>query len=514
MLAPATLEGDLALDSVKLGQLGVTLENQGPIRARFAAGEFEIEPATLIGPSSTISVSGGASIAGGLAFELGANVDLSILPGFTSQLSEARGRLSTEVKLTGQLDRPSVFGQARIEAGKLKFTALPFAIEGLEASATFSEQRVLLERLNAKLLGGEVGLSGTATLDGRRIDSVRVELQGQRVAFSPRDGVDLVLGGQGQLAWRQGDRLPKLSGTLRLDRAVYKRLIQVGRTLRDFNKTERTDIAGYNPDADQLAVDLRIVQGSEPMRVQNNLIDAEFSIDDSKDAFRLIGTDQRFGVLGRMSIRRGTVRLRNTAFAITQGEITFDNPQRVEPSFDVHAETEVRHNAANSQQINWQIAAHAWGTPDSFRFALSSTPYLSEDDIALLLAVGVTQTELAQLRNDMTGTAALEALATVTGVDREVQRALPAIDDVRIASAYSQRSQRTEPQLHVGKRIADRVRLDASTGLSETRDFSTGLEYQISDKTSVGAAYNNQQTYTNSQLGNVGVDLKWRLEFD
>ena len=512
MLAPATLEGDLALDSMKLGQLGVTLQNEGPIRARFATGEFELEPATLSGPSSTINVAGGASIAGGLAFELGANVDLSILPSFTSQLSEARGRLSMDIKLTGQLDKPSVFGQARIEAGKLRFAELPFAIDGFDASATFSEQRVLLERASAKLLGGEVQLSGLATLDGRRIDSMRLEIAGQRLAYSPREGVDLVLGGQGALGWQHGDRLPKLTGTLRLDKAVYRRLIQMGRTLRDFNKTERADVAGYNPDADQLALDVRVVQG-EPMRVQNNLIDAEISIDDSKDAFRLIGTDQRFGVLGRMSIRRGTVRLRNTAFAITQGEITFDNAQRVEPSFDVHADTEVRHNNAGSQ-MNWQISAHAWGTPESFRFALSSTPYLSEDDIALLLAVGVTQTELAQFKSDMTGTAALEALATVTGVDREVQRALPAIDDVRIASSYSQRSQRSEPQLHVGKRIADRVRLDASTGLTETRDFSTGVEYQISDKTSVGAAYNNQTTNYTSQLGDVGVDLKWRLEFD
>jgi translocation and assembly module TamB len=114
----------------------------------------------------------------------------------------------------------------------------------------------------------------------------------------------------------------------------------------------------------------------------------------------------------------------------------------------------------------------------------------------------------------MTGTAALEALATVTGVGREVKRAHPALADLRIASSYSQRSQRTEPQLHLGKRIADRVRMEASTGLSEARDFSTGVEYQISDKTSVGAAYNNQTSTSASQLGDVGVDLKWRLEFD
>ena len=73
---------------------------------------------------------------------------------------------------------------------------------------------------------------------------------------------------------------------------------------------------------------------------------------------------------------------------------------------------------------------------------------------------------------------------------------------------------RTEPQLHVGKRLADRLRLDASTGLSQSRDFSTGVEYQISDKTSVDAVYNNQTSTSASQLGDVGVDLKWRLEFD
>jgi translocation and assembly module TamB len=512
MLTPTTLEGNLAIDAVKFGQLGVTLENQGPIRARFGQGEFSLDPATLIGPSTKLQVAGGASLAGGLAFELDGSLDLSILPSFTQQLKSASGSLSAQVKVSGRLERPSVFGQAWLEAGKLRLASVPFPIDGLDGTATFSEQRILFDRVNAQLLGGNVQLSGLATLQGPRIDSVRVELAGQRVAFSPRDDVNLVIGGQGAVSWHHGDRLPKLTGTLRLDRALYKRPITMGRTLRDMTKAARADVDTYNPDADNLALDLRIVQG-EPMRVQNNLIDAEISIDDSKDAFRLVGTDQRFGVLGRMSIRRGTARLRNTAFAIRQGEITFDNANRIEPSFDVHAETEVRHNTSTGV-VNWQIGAHAWGTPDSFRFTLNSTPYLSEDDIALLLAVGVTQTELATLRNDVTGTAALEALATVTGVDKEVQRALPAIDEVRIASEYSQRSQRTEPQLHLGKRIADRVRLDAATGLSESRDFSTGVEYQISDKTSVGAAYNNQTTTSASQLGDVGVDLKWRLEFD
>jgi translocation and assembly module TamB len=513
MLSPTTLAGDLTLAAVKIGQLGVTLENRGPIRASFAGGQFAIDSATFTGPSSTLTIAGGASVQGGLALELTGVVDLSILPGFTPQLKAASGRLVADFKVTGQLERPSVFGQARLEDGNLRFSALPYPIERAEGVATFSAQRLLLEQFSAQVLGGTVQMQGVATLAGPRIDGVRVEVQGQRLTLTPREGIELGVGGQGTLSWHQGDRLAKLAGTLRLDRAAYRRPITVGRTLRDMTKTERADVDSYDPTQDLLALDLRIVQ-SEPMQVENNLIDAEISIDDSKDAFRLVGTDQRFGVLGRMSIRRGTVRLRETAFDIKSGEITFDNATKVEPSFDVHAETDVRRNQEMGQ-TSWHIGAHAWGTPDSFQFALMSNPYLSQDDIALLLAVGMTHTELAALRtSDLTGTAALEALATVTGVDREVQRALPAIDDVRIASAYSQRSQRTEPQLHLGKRIADRIRLDASTGLSESRDFSTGVEYQISDKTSLGAAYNNQTVSSASQLGDVGVDLKWRLEFD
>jgi translocation and assembly module TamB len=256
------------------------------------------------------------------------------------------------------------------------------------------------------------------------------------------------------------------------------------------------------------------IQQSEPMRVDNNLIEAEIVIDDGKEPFRLLGTDQRFGVLGNMDIRRGTIRVRDRPFTIKSGEIDFNSSARVEPRFDVRADTDVRRNTQRNQE-NWRIGVHSWGTPDSFQFELTSDPYLSEDDIALLLAVGSTHTELAQMAaSNLTSTAALEALASVTGVEREVKRALPAIDELHIASAYSPRTLRTEPQLHLGKRVADRVRLSASTALSQARDFSTGVDYQISDKTSVGARYNNNTKLSYSQLGDVGVDVKWRLEFD
>jgi len=127
----------------------------------------------------------------------------------------------------------------------------------------------------------------------------------------------------------------------------------------------------------------------------------------------------------------------------------------------------------------------------------------------------MTSAELEQLQaGDVGSTLAVEALAAVTGIDREVQRALPVIDDFSVSSRYSARTNRTEPQVTVGKRISDRVRLTASTGISESSEVRASVEWRLGEQTSVQAVYDNYNTTTASTLGNVGVDLHWRLEFE
>ncbi|MET0387843.1 MAG: translocation/assembly module TamB domain-containing protein [Polyangiales bacterium] len=513
LFAPETLAGSVYLDKVAVGAAGVVVENEQPIAASFEHGQLAIQQAAFMGPGSEVKIEGGVSLASGLGLNLSGSVDLGILPSFAREVRDVSGSMQLAVKLSGPLDHPAVFGQARVDAANLHLGAAPFPIDSVDGRVTFSAERVLIDRVHARVLSGDVTLQGVAALEGRGLGSFRLEVTADRLSATPREGVEVGFGGRGELSWKQGDRLPKLAGNLRLGRTRYTRPIMAGPILQDLAKSNRADVDTYDPELDHVALDLRVTQ-SEPTHVENNLIQAEIAIDDGKEPFRLLGTDQRFGVLGAMDIRQGTFRVRDRPFSISDGEITFGNAARIEPRFEMHAETEVRRNVELGQLL-WHVGLHASGTPDAFQFELTSDPYLSQDDIALLLAVGMTHVELAQLQTStLTSTAAFEALAAVTGVEREVQRALPAIDDVHIASSYSPRTQRTEPQLHLGKRIADRVRLNATTALSQSRDFSTGLEYQISNKTSVGAIYNTKTKMSASQLGDVGVDLKWRLEFD
>ncbi|MCG8557613.1 MAG: translocation/assembly module TamB domain-containing protein [Proteobacteria bacterium] len=513
MLEPHTLVGDVYLDRVTVGQRDVQLRNDSPLALRVEQGAFRIGHAGFVGPGSHLDVSGRGSIYDGLDLTLAGRVDLGLLASLSSTLSSARGNVGLRFSVTGPLEHPGIYGHAAVADADVRFASFDTPIRGLTGQLTFSAQRVLLEDFRARVGGGELAFGGMAQLSGRRLAAYKLDVTARQLSVSPEEDIDMQFGGSGTLQWQQGDRLPLLHGILRLTRMHYGRTIQLGRmAIGDMSKSERANVKRYDPAADRVALDLRVLQLA-PMRIQTNLIDAELAIQDTEREFRIVGTDQRFGVLGTVGIGRGTVRFRDSEFSIREGRLNFDDKTSVAPHFEVQAVTDVRRSVDLSRP-DWHISMHAKGNIDSFELSMSSDPYLSEEDIVMLLTMGMTRAELNQLQaGSLQGTAALEALATVTGVDREVRKAVP-VDDFRIGSAYSMRTNRTEPQLFVGKRIADRVRLNAATGLSEARDFRTSVQWQLNKRTSVEAVYNNQNTEGTSSFGNVGVDLRWRLEFE
>ena len=75
------------------------------------------------------------------------------------------------------------------------------------------------------------------------------------------------------------------------------------------------------------------------------------------------------------------------------------------------------------------------------------------------------------------------------------------------------RNGRTEPQVSIGRRLADRVRIGATTGVGAAagRDFRAEVDVQLTDTTGVRCSYD---TYGQTSFGNVGCDLRFRLEFE
>ena len=88
-----------------------------------------------------------------------------------------------------------------------------------------------------------------------------------------------------------------------------------------------------------------------------------------------------------------------------------------------------------------------------------------------------------------------------------------------ISSASSRRRSknrtgRTEPTVTIGKRLNERVRANVTTGIAESREVRTNVEWRLSNRVAVESTYDNVNDISSSSLGNLGADVRWRIEFE
>jgi autotransporter translocation and assembly factor TamB len=193
-------------------------------------------------------------------------------------------------------------------------------------------------------------------------------------------------------------------------------------------------------------------------------------------------------------------------YIVSRGTVDFLNPTKIEPFFDVEAETRVR---APGQ--TYRVTLQATGTTKSFEHALSSDPPLPEVDILSLLLGDVRSTQDAELRALkapdsveqnllFSRSARLLASPISTNVQKAVEQTF-GLDSVQITPFVvdpNQQSARFSPgaRLTIGKRISDRIYLTYSRSLtSATRDQVILLEYDQSDRLSWIVTQNEDRTY-------------------
>jgi translocation and assembly module TamB len=330
--------------------------------------------------------------------------------------------------------------------------------------------------------------------------------------------------------WRSGDTsqraLPKITGDVTVRSFEYARPIVMSADLATLaQRGKQTQFDLYDPADDVVDFNLSL-HSTVPLKIHNNLADAELLIDDQ--GLEFAGTNQRFGARGLLRLKPGgRIRLRRNEFEVKQGFVRFDDLTHIAPQVDVTAVTDYRRyselsgaNSASSGSTSasggkWLITMHAYGDADKLRIDLTSDPVLAQDDIFLLLTVGLTRAELDQARSASAGeSVALEALGTLTGADRAVTEAVPIIDEFRFGSSYSSRTGRTEPTVTIGKRLAERIRANVTSGVAESREVRSNVEWNLSPNVSVESSYDNVNDISSSSLGNLGADIRWSLEFE
>jgi TamB, inner membrane protein subunit of TAM complex len=500
---------DGTVDRVDMRLLDYAIRNAQPIRMTLDNHLIRINDLQLVGDDTRLTVGGTISLhEEKISVRAAGDANLGILQGFFRDV-RGSGRAVLSAAVDGPLYEPVFSGSATITNGRIRHFSLPNSLDAINGTIHFDSRGIQLDDVAASLGGGRVQFGGRIGLAGYLPGDLNVSMRGEDMHLRYPAGVRSTV--DADLTVRGNFKTPSLGGRVLVKNAIWSRRIDPTGGLLEFGGGNRNAPETAPVPAAQtlpLRFDVEVVVPST-LRVENNLARLVASAD-----LQLRGTYDRPLLFGRAEVARGEVTFEGRRYLVTRGNIDFTNPTKIEPFFDVEAETRVR---APGQ--TYQVTVRAVGTMDRLQPELSSDPPLPAADVLALLFGDVRQgqgandfsnAELQALRNpggrqaDVLTTRATQILANPVSseVGRVVEQTF-GVDTFQLTPTlvdpYSlSTSLRVNPSARVtiGKRISDRVYLTFSRNLSSAiSDQIILLEYDESERLSWILSRNEDSTY-------------------
>jgi hypothetical protein len=496
------------VEQLDLQLVDYRLRNQGPITMVVDGRTLHVQTLRLVGEDTALDVAGSVDLnRQALSLQANGAANLAVLQGLMANVRSS-GRADVSALVGGTLAAPIVSGQAMLTAGRIRHFSFPHALEDLQGVVTFNAAGVRLDDpgftspLSGRLGGGPVRFAGRVGFSGYAIYEFDVTATGRdmRLRFPEgmRSVVDATLALQGPAA------SPVLSGTVRVGDASWTRGFDASANVFALGPEVLPGAPGAvaAPVTVPLRYDVRILAPST-LRIANDQAEIVASSE-----LTLRGTFDRPLLFGRAEIERGDVRFEGRRYQVTRGTLDFTNPTRIQPFFDIEAETRVR-VPGQTYRVTLRMA----GTTERLQPAFESDPPLAPIDILNLLFSDTAPTrdvELASLRQpNQREQDLLQARATraLTGVlSNEVGRVVEqtfGVDTFQITplltDPYQQSSRlnvNPSARVTIGKRISDRIYLTYARSLSSSeRDEIILLEYDQSDSLGWVLSQNEDRTY-------------------
>jgi hypothetical protein len=505
---------DGTVDSLDVRLFDYAIKNSAPIRLALDHSKIKVDQLQLVGDGTRLDVAGAVDLREDrVGLQVTGEASLGILQGFFPGSLRGSGRADLSAAVNGSLDRPLFSGSATITAGRIRYFALPNALDAVNGAITFDAGGIRLDDVSATLGGGQVQFGGRIGFDGYVPGELNVTARGEEMHLRYPEGIRSIV--DADLAVRGTYKAPTLGGVVTVKSALWNRRIDTPGSIFDLagrRAGSGTGAATGEPAAAPavpLRFDLQILVPST-LRIDNNLARMIASAD-----LTLRGTYARPVILGHADIERGEATFEGRRYRITHGAVEFTNPNRIEPFFDVEAETNVRVPGQT-----YRVKAGVAGTSEQLRPTLESDPPLPTADVLALLFSDVRRTgrtsaqdiapELrakqnpTQVQTDILTTRATQAITgTLSSEVGKVVEQTFGVDTFQLTPSfidpYSQQTSRLNPtaRLTIGKRISDRVYLTFSRSLGTTyNDQIVLLEIEASDRLSWVLSRNeDQQTY-------------------
>ena len=507
---PDHLAVDGTVDTLDMRLLDYAVRNAAPIKMSLDRQQVRIEELQLVGEDTRLRVGGAIDLNNDrIALKASGDANLGILQGFFRDVRGA-GRAELTASIDGPLAQPQFSGSATITDGRIRHFSIPNALDAINGTIHFDSGGVRLDDVVATMGGGRVQFGGRIGLDGYLPADVDVTVRGEEMHLRIPEGVRSVV--DADLSLRGNYRAPTLVGIVTVRSAMWSRRVDTPGSIFDLASRRSGSGSAAGPATEpatvfplKFAIQLLV---PSTLRVDTNLARLVASAD-----LTLSGTYDRPSITGHADIDRGEVTFEGRRYRITRGTMDFTNPSRIEPFFDVEAETNVR-----VPNQTYRVTVAFAGTTEQLRPTLSSDPPLPTADVLALLFSETRRggpqdiaPELRALQSpNQTQTDILTARATqalAAPISSEVGKVVEqtfGVDTFLLTPSFVdptnlQGSSRLNPtaRLTIGKRISDRVYLTFSRSLGTTiNDQIVLLEIEESDRLSWILSRNEDaQTY-------------------
>ena len=468
----------------------IKIHNDGPVRFGLSSQLLRIEEFRFTGEGTDLLASGTVQLSGErqLDFRAQGRVNLKLIESFNPDFTSS-GIVTVDLTVNGTAAHPATQGRLQVANGSVAYSDLPSALNEINGSLIFNQDRLQIETLTARTGGGLLTFGGYASSYNRQIE-FNLTVQGQDVRLRYPPGVsstadaDLHFVGTPAASTLSGDiTVTKLAMTPGFDFAAYLQ-----------RSAQTSTLPQTNPLLNRIRLDVHITTTPE-LQMQTAIVRLSGDAD-----LHMRGSAAKPVLLGRADIIEGDVYFNGTKYRLERGDVTFVNPVTTTPVLDLQMSTRVR---------DYDVTVNLNGELSKLNVKYRSEPPLPEADVVALLALGRTREESAQMQQSGQSALSQEASNAILSealnatVSNRVQR-LFGVSRIKIdpQGVSTETNPARGPQVTIEQQVAGNLTLTYSTNVSQASQQIIQVEYNISRNVSVVGI--------RDQNGVVSIDVRIR----
>ena len=440
-----------------------------------------------------------------LALQLqAANVDLQGLKAFIPAVAQSAGTLHLDLRLSGTLQSPQMYGALRVNDGVLQLATTGVRYKDIQMQLVCTGNRIEVTQVHAQSGEGTLDLTGDAESAGWSLRRLNLDLQMQQFTLMHTPALEAVVSAAVALRGSLDDMLA--TGTVTVSPArvqVSGKLVGGPDIVQPWQLTV-DGVYGSGPRPPTTEAVASVARPRPPLPFLRADLQLELPrnvwIRSPGTAIELSGAltvtkelGEPFVLGGAVETVRGFASFYSGKFTVEQGRVTFTGTPEINPILDVTLTRAVS---------GYAVSIHVSGQAKSPQLHLSSTPDLPQADIVTLLVVGKTTDRLTAAERSGLSSHAQQIVGNVAASELEQLLAKPlGFDTLDIQTGDKLGSSK----LSVGRYITQDIFLSYEQQLGDEKGNKVGVEYSINRYLKVKGSSSN--------TGDSALDILWRIDY-